>query len=136
MGGMDAAELEVVEATRLAQAFHESYERLAPEFGYQTRAESAVPWAEVPEANRQLMIASAQAVLADLRDAGRVIVPFLDLEGSRAPQMTLPASDEPVVVMVMAEAKDLSLYPGGGAVRYRWVHEDDADEDGSDGRPA
>jgi hypothetical protein len=33
----------------LARMFHEKYERLAPEFGYKTREESAVPWDEVPE---------------------------------------------------------------------------------------
>ena len=39
----------------LAKKFHEEYERLAPEFGYKTRKESAVPWDEVPEHNRALM---------------------------------------------------------------------------------
>lgn len=41
----------------LAKRFHESYERLAPSFGYSTRKESAKPWSEVPEQNRNLMIA-------------------------------------------------------------------------------
>jgi len=49
-----------------AQRFHEAYERLAPTFGYETRPESAVPWDEVPEENRQLMIAVCAVVLADL----------------------------------------------------------------------
>jgi hypothetical protein len=40
-----------------AKAFHEAYERLAPQFGYETRKESAVPWSDVPENNRKLMIA-------------------------------------------------------------------------------
>ncbi|WP_204057373.1 hypothetical protein [Microbispora corallina] len=30
-------------AERIARAFHEAYESLAPHFGYQTREESAVP---------------------------------------------------------------------------------------------
>ena len=47
----------------MAQRFHEAYERLAPSFGYETRRESAVPWAEVPESNRRLMAATvAEAV--------------------------------------------------------------------------
>jgi hypothetical protein len=54
----------------IARAFHEAYERLAPEFAYVTRTESAKPWEEVPEANRVLMIATVQ----DLLDA-RLIVP-------------------------------------------------------------
>lgn len=43
----------------LARAFHEAYERLAPSFGYETRKASAVPWEQVPEQNRNLMIAVA-----------------------------------------------------------------------------
>jgi len=56
--GMDRkASPERVAAERIAQKFHEVYERLAPQFGYVTRKESAKPWAEVPENNRNLMIA-------------------------------------------------------------------------------
>jgi hypothetical protein len=50
----------------IAKAFHESYEELAPQFGYETRKESAVRWDQVPEANRMLMI----AVVHDLRHKG------------------------------------------------------------------
>lgn len=52
-------------AEALARKFHDNYESFAYEFGYETRAESAVPWDDVPEANRRLMIATAGAVLAD-----------------------------------------------------------------------
>lgn len=41
----------------LAKLFHETYERLAPSFNYQTREDSAVPWVNVPSNNRKLMIA-------------------------------------------------------------------------------
>lgn len=47
----------------LARRFHEAYERLAPDFGYETRPESAVPWEQVPEANRRLMIAVVKEVM-------------------------------------------------------------------------
>lgn len=50
----------------MARAFHEAYERLAPSFGYKTREVSAVPWVQVPEANRNLMVAVAGEVLAAL----------------------------------------------------------------------
>ncbi len=50
-------------AEQLAQLFHETYERLAPQFGYETRKESAKPWADVPEQNKQLMIAVAGELL-------------------------------------------------------------------------
>ncbi len=47
----------------LAQLFHETYERLAPEYGYRTREASAKPWHEVPQQNRELMIATCAEVL-------------------------------------------------------------------------
>jgi hypothetical protein len=50
-------------AEMIAKAFHESYERLAPGHDYETRQASAVPWEEVPEANRNLMVAVAQELL-------------------------------------------------------------------------
>ena len=53
-------------AENVAQEFHETYERLAPDFGYKTREASAVPWVEVPGANRQLMV----AVVAELFERG------------------------------------------------------------------
>lgn len=55
-------------AERIAQAFHEAYERLAPEHGYETRRASAVPWPEVPAHNRDLMVATVLALL----DAGTI----------------------------------------------------------------
>ena len=58
-----------MDAEMLAQLFHETYERLAPEFGYETRKESAKPWAEVPEQNRKLMIAVCEEILERL-DSG------------------------------------------------------------------
>lgn len=51
-------------AAEIAQEFHETYERLAPEFGYDTRKDSAVPWDEVPTANRSLMVAVVIDLLA------------------------------------------------------------------------
>ena len=53
-------------AEAVAYEFHEAYERLAPEHGYETREASAKPWAEVPERNRLLMI----AVVRDLAARG------------------------------------------------------------------
>jgi hypothetical protein len=47
---------------QLARLFHETYERLAPTFGYQTRKESAVPWEQVPAHNKALMVAVADEV--------------------------------------------------------------------------
>lgn len=55
--------LKTSDPEKLARAFHESYERLAPDYGYKTREASAVPWAKVPENNKRLMIATAREVL-------------------------------------------------------------------------
>lgn len=52
-------------AEALAQRFHETYERLAPSFGYETREASAKPWADVPQQNRLLMIAVCAEILDD-----------------------------------------------------------------------
>lgn len=48
---------------QLAQEFHETYERLAPSFGYETRKDSAKPWSDVPEKNKKLMIAVCAEIL-------------------------------------------------------------------------
>lgn len=47
----------------LARFFHETYERLAPAFNYETRRDTAVPWENVMPSNRRLMIAVATSVL-------------------------------------------------------------------------
>lgn len=52
-----------IAAEDLARRFHETYERLAPDFGYETRRASAKPWAEVPEQNRALMVAVCAELL-------------------------------------------------------------------------
>jgi hypothetical protein len=53
-------------AEELAQLFHETYERVAKEVGYKTRDESAVPWEQVPEDNKRVMITTAAEVLRKL----------------------------------------------------------------------
>lgn len=53
-------------AEQLAQLFHETYERLAPDFGCETRTETAIPWPDIPadSANKRLMIAVAGEMLS------------------------------------------------------------------------
>lgn len=62
-------------AERLARRFHEAYERLAPSFGYETRPDSAVPWEQVPQQNRALMIAVCAEILTPLFTAEIVLRP-------------------------------------------------------------
>lgn len=52
-----------MDAEFLAKLFHDTYEKLAPDFNYKTREASAKPWFDVPENNRKLMVAVAEKVL-------------------------------------------------------------------------
>jgi len=57
--------MDVDRAEYIARRFHELYEKLAPRYGYETRLPSRVPWPEVPENNRQLMIAVVRELLEE-----------------------------------------------------------------------
>lgn len=50
---------------KIAKAFHEQYEALAPNFNYETRKASAKPWADVPKNNRDLMEAVVMALISN-----------------------------------------------------------------------
>lgn len=50
----------------IAGRFHETYEMLAPRFGYRTNRATAVVWESVPEDNRQLMIETVRVVVSPL----------------------------------------------------------------------
>jgi nucleotide-binding universal stress UspA family protein len=50
-------------AEDLARRFHETYERLAPQHGYETREASAKPWEQVPDTNKRLMVAVCAELL-------------------------------------------------------------------------
>jgi hypothetical protein len=58
-----------VDVETLARRFHETYERLAPAFGYTTRSETAVVWEQVPDQNQRLMIAVCEELIKELCDA-------------------------------------------------------------------
>ncbi len=83
IGGLPAGE-------RLARRFHEAYERLAPSYGYETRAESAVPWDQVPDQNRALMVAVCNEILTPLFTAEIVLRP---VEGKITRSAALKAYD-------------------------------------------
>jgi hypothetical protein len=83
------------DAERVARVFHEVYEHLAPTYGYETRKASARPWHEVPADNRELMIATAAALLS------RGVI-------------ELPAADPPAGP---ADEPEADTVPMGGAYR-------------------
>jgi hypothetical protein len=62
-GDLDCSHHVATAGEALARFFHQTYEELAPSFGYETRKDSAKPWAEVPEKNRRLMIAVCSRVI-------------------------------------------------------------------------
>lgn len=51
---------------KLAEKFHTLYEAFAPEYGYETRKESAVAWEDVPEQNKKLMIRVCKTILGSV----------------------------------------------------------------------
>ena len=55
--------LDLVTPEGLAETFHQIYERLAPDYGYKTRQESAVEWKDVPVDNKALMTAVCAEIL-------------------------------------------------------------------------
>lgn len=50
-------------AEELATLFHSTYERLAPKFEYETKLDSRKTWEDVPDNNRNLMIATSEEVI-------------------------------------------------------------------------
>lgn len=58
-------------AEEVAAGFHALYEKHAPDFAYETRTESAVPWEEVPEADKRLMV----KVVRELMQQGIIVIP-------------------------------------------------------------
>ena len=123
-------------AEQIAQAFHESYERLAPEHGYETREASAKPWEEVPEQNKGLMVAVVGDLLErgavrdpDEVDAMRTIVAALAIYGeeanlgalvekARALNEASPATLNPPVATEPA-GHTVEVYKDAGG-DYRW----------------
>lgn len=87
---VDTSTVEIPAAIAIAQAFHEAYERLAWERGYETREESRVPWDEVPDANRHLMVDTAKVLIAGGFIApGRALAPP-PVEGPEIGTVRLP----------------------------------------------
>ncbi|HEX8035581.1 MAG TPA: caspase family protein [Ktedonobacterales bacterium] len=75
----------------VAKLFHETYERLAPVFNYETRERTRVPWDQVPEQNKRLMIATAADVLATLYSQGSPTTPTSQATAPSAPPPERPA---------------------------------------------
>jgi hypothetical protein len=57
--------VKTADAEKVAKAFHKTYERLAPRYGYATREASRVPWNKLPVENRRLMTETARTLLED-----------------------------------------------------------------------
>lgn len=57
---------------QLAELFHETYEHLAPAFGWRTKKGCNVPFYLLPQRNKALMVATCQTVLNALQECGAV----------------------------------------------------------------
>lgn len=53
------------QAEQIARRFHETYEDLAPIYDYETREASRKPWTEVPQNNKNLMVAVVARLLSE-----------------------------------------------------------------------
>lgn len=62
-------ELLLRDPVALARRFHALYQEIAPACGYETRTETRVPWDDLPQENRLLMIAVCAAIQAEVNDA-------------------------------------------------------------------
>lgn len=127
-----APEPEILESEEaLARQFHEIYERLAPQFNYATRRESAVPWLEVPEDNRQLMVAvcaellRGRAAVGPHDEAGHHLTPQEAREFEAAKGPTTPLGERPAEDARAAIVESLHIYQR--AFMENWVVEDTLD---------
>lgn len=64
----------------LARKFHETYERLAPSFGYETREQSAKPWEEGPQQNKDLMTAVCKQIIVYMAAQDPPIMDRIEME--------------------------------------------------------
>jgi hypothetical protein len=62
----------------LAKMFHETYERLAPAFGWKTKKGCNVSFEQLPERNKALMVATCQTILAALQEQNNTAVALLN----------------------------------------------------------
>lgn len=53
----------VVSAEDVARKFHQVYEALAPQYNYKTRGDTALPWEQLPENSRRLMVDTSLHIL-------------------------------------------------------------------------
>lgn len=61
--------LENVDPEELAKMFHQTYRTLAPIHAYKACKDESVPWDEVPEGDRKLLVETCRAMLGYLATA-------------------------------------------------------------------
>lgn len=74
----------------VAVEFHEAYERLAPQFGWETQDASKGDWTGLPKNQKLLM----EAVVRDLRDRGIISVPEPPGAFTMAPHPFEPSDED------------------------------------------
>lgn len=91
----------------VAKLFHETYERLAPSFGYETRKASAVPWENVPDNNKKLMIAVVGEVLKFLASPTEDVEKYVRKELGWSDEMAFTIFKESHADLALRLAKEL-----------------------------
>jgi hypothetical protein len=128
----------------VASRFHDAYEQLAPHFGYKTRDASAVPWGQVPEQNRALMIATVRNVLIEQLSAALYAEPPAPREqpteqmiaaGRQAwlkfnEEIGLDSKQTSVTAVYAAMVAAAPSEIARDAARYRWLRDGPLDRDG------
>lgn len=95
----------------IAEWFHETYERLAPDHGYTPREETSVPWEDVPEPNKSLMIAVASEVLG--RIAGHEWSVHLQVHAGPSWAMVIDDEDDVSGAVFSSGYPPVRLFKGG-----------------------
>lgn len=76
-----------VTGEQLARLFHDSFEELAPTFGYAAASDHVMPWSALTSGWRALMVATADRVLSELHQlpsTARSTGAFADVSARRA----------------------------------------------------
>ena len=105
----------------IAAAFHHVYETLAPEFGYKTRPESQTTFEELPQANRDLMIATVRAVLIERYDLLGGSHRDNELETLGLDAVRLPPGND---------TEKVWMPPNGGLTELRRIVNEQAEDEG------
>lgn len=110
---------------QLAELFHTTYEQVTPQFGYETRRETAVPWDELPHPHKQMLIAVATQVLGQL-----VLAAQPDCACQTTEQATHPYGDDAFCMAAQGRLDEQAGDQLRERLRVALGHDELPDDDG------